>query len=54
MSGPSKIYGRHPLKKLKGYGLLKQTISRPHPSKFLKGYLPQILLGPLMNTLPHL
>ena len=26
-SGPSKIYGRQPLKHLKGYGLLKQTIS---------------------------
>ena len=26
-NGPSKICGRQPLKKLKGYGLLKQTIS---------------------------
>ena len=26
-NGPSKICGRHPLKKLKGYGLLKRTIS---------------------------
>ena len=26
-SGPSKICGRQPLKNLKGYGLLKQTIS---------------------------
>ena len=25
--GPSKICGRQPLKNLKGYGLLKQTIS---------------------------
>ena len=27
MSGPSKICGRQPLKNLKDYGLLKQTIS---------------------------
>ena len=26
-NGPSKICGRQPLKNLKGYGLLKQTIS---------------------------
>ena len=26
-SGPSKVCGRKPLKNLKGYGLLKQTIS---------------------------
>ena len=26
-SGPSKIFGRQPLKNLKGYGLLKKTIS---------------------------
>ena len=26
-NGPSKICGRYPLKKMKGYGLLKQTIS---------------------------
>ena len=26
-NGPSKICGRQPFKKLKGYGLLKQTIS---------------------------
>ena len=25
--GPNKICGRQPLKNLKGYGLLKQTIS---------------------------
>ena len=28
-SGPSKTYGRHPLKNLKGYGLLKQLVQRP-------------------------
>ena len=36
--GPSKICERQPLKKLKGYGLLQA----------------QILLGLLLNTLPHL
>ena len=30
-SGPSKIYGRQPLKNLKGYGLLKHTILRIIP-----------------------
>ena len=45
-NGPSKICGRQPLKNLKGYGLL--------PFKFLKGYHPQILLGPSLNTLSHL
>ena len=30
-SGPSKIYGRHPLENLKGYGLLKQkTQNKKH------------------------
>ena len=38
-----KICGRQPLKKLRGYGLLKLTI-------FFKGCLPQILLGPILNT----
>ena len=46
-SEPSKICGRQPLKNLKRYGLLKQTIS----FKFFKGCLLQILLGPLLNTL---
>ena len=31
---------------MKGYGLLKQTI----PLCIFKGYLPQILLGPFLNT----
>ena len=35
-------------KKIEVIGLLQQTISL----KF-KGCLPQILLGPLLNTLPH-
>ena len=29
-------------------------LSRPYPFKFLKGCLPQILLGPLLNTLFHM
>ena len=48
-SGPYKICGKQPLKYLKGYGMLKQT-----NSKFFKGCLRQILLGPLLNTLSHL
>ena len=31
-------------------GLLKQTISL----QFFKGYFPQILLGPFLNTLSHM
>ena len=49
-SGLSKFYGRRPLKILKGYGLLKQTI----PFKFFKGCLPQNLLSSLLNTLSHI
>ena len=48
--GPSKRCGRQPLKKWKGYGLL----SRPYCVKFFKGCLPQLLLGPFLNTLSHL
>ena len=40
-SGPSKICGRQPLKNLKFL------------FRFLKGCLPQILLGPPFNTLSH-
>ena len=29
-------------------------LSRPYQFKFCKGYLPQILLGPFLNTLSHL
>ena len=39
--GPSKIIGRQPLKNLKEYGLLKQTISLQF---FFEGCLPRILL----------
>ena len=49
-SGLNKFCGRQPLKKLKGYRILKQTIS----FKFFKGCLPQNLLSPLLNTLSHL
>ena len=43
-NGPSKICGRQPLKKLKWYGL----------PKIFKGCLPQISLGPFLNTLTHI
>ena len=48
-SGPSKICRRQPLKNLKDMVCL----SRPYLFKFFKGCLPQILLGPLLNTLSH-
>ena len=38
-------------KKLKGYDLPKADHT---PFKFFKGCLPQILLGPFLNTLSHL
>ena len=44
-NGPSEIGGRHTLKSLKWYCLLKQTI---HVKSF-KGCLPQISLGPLFE-----
>ena len=28
--------------------------SKPYPFKFFKGCLPQILLGPFLNTLSHM
>ena len=49
-SGLSKFCGRQHLKKFKGYGLLKQTISL----EFFKGCLPLNLLSPLLRTLPHI
>ena len=48
---PSKIYGRQPLKNLKGYGLLKADHT---PFKFFKGCHPQILLSSFLNTLSHI
>ena len=60
-NGPSKICGRQPWKNLKGvwsawqplknlkeYGLPKADYT---PFKFFQGCLPQILLGPFLNTL---
>ena len=32
----------------------EDSLSRPCPFKFFKGCLPQILLGPFLNTLSHL
>ena len=43
---PSKICDRQPLKILKLW-------SRPYHFKFFKGCLPQMLLGPFLNTLTH-
>ena len=48
--GHSKICGRQPLKILKGMICFKQII----PFKFFKSCLPQILLGPFLNTLSYL
>ena len=48
-NGQSKICGRQALKNLKGYDLLKQSITL----QLFKGCLPQILLGPFLNTLSH-
>ena len=50
MNGPSKICGRQPVKNLKWYGLLRKTISL----QVFKGYSPQILFGPFLNTLTQL
>ena len=49
-NGPNKICRRQLLRNLKGYGLLKQTIS----FQIFKGCLPQILLGPFLNTLSQI
>ena len=38
-NGPSKVCGRQPY---------------PYPFEFFKGCLPQILLGPFLNTLTHI
>ena len=52
-NGPSEIRGRQPLKKLKRYGLLRQTISQYH-FKCFKGCLQEIVLDPLLNILSHI
>ena len=36
------------------FGLLAKGLSRPYHFNFFKGCLPQILLGPFLNTLTHL
>ena len=47
--GPSKIYGRQPLK------ILKLCLSRPYSFFiFFEGCLPQVLLGPFLNTLSQI
>ena len=45
-NGPSKICGREPLKNWSDMVCL----SRPYHFKIFKGCLPQILLGPFLNT----
>ena len=35
-------------------GPSKFCLSRPYPFKSFKGCLPQILLGPFLNTLSHM
>ena len=32
----------------------RQPLSRPYPFKFFKGCLPQILIGPFLNTLSYI
>ena len=49
MNGPSKICGRLPLK-ICG----RLPLSRPYHFKFFKCSLPQILLGPFLNTVSHI
>ena len=49
-NGPSKICGRQSLKNLKWCDLLKQT----NHFKFFKCCVPQILLGPFLNTLTQM
>ena len=46
-NGPSKICGRQPFKKFEE---VWSALGRPHPFKYFKGCLPQILLGPFLNT----
>ena len=49
-NGQSENCGRQPLKNFKGYDPLRQTII----IQIFKGCLPQILLGPFLNTLTYL
>ena len=45
---PSKICERQPLKNL------KVCLNRSYPFKFFEGCLPQVLLGPFLNTLSNI
>ena len=45
-NGPTAICGRQPFD--------MACLSRPHYFKFFKGCLPQILLGPFLNTFSHI
>ena len=45
-NGESKFCGRQPSKNLKRFGLPKHI---PYPFKFIKGCLPQISLGPILE-----
>ena len=47
----SKIWGRQPLKNLKG---VRPTLGRPHPFKLFKGCVPRTLLGPFLNSLSYI
>ena len=48
--GPSKICGRQPLKNLRWYGLVRQTISL----QIFERLSSTNLLGPFLNTLTHI
>ena len=50
-NGPSKVCGRQPSKKVKWYGLF---LTHRINSNNFEGCLPQILLGPFLNTLSHI
>ena len=51
-NGPSKIFGRQPLKNLKWYGLV--CLGRSYHFKFFKGCLRQTLRGLFLKTLTQL
>ena len=39
---------------LKKFEVIWSVLSKPYHFKFFKGSLPQILLGPFLNTLAHI
>ena len=43
--------GKTAFKKFEG---VRSTLGRPHPFKLFKGCVPQILLGPFLNTLSYI